>query len=84
MRLTENEKGEIVYNTSVAVLLTEILKLLVAKVLARATEDQEALKEASSTKWTEWCQYGAPALIYAIQNNLNIYGISYLSAPVFT
>lgn len=79
VRLTEDEKGELDYNTSIAVLLTECCKLVVAGGFAwRAGEHTRA------TSWSSWCKYGAPALIYAIQNNLNIHGISYLSAPVFT
>ena len=79
VRLTENEKGEIVYNTSVAVLVAECCKLVVAKVVA-----WHAGECAGPCSWAQWCKYGAPALIYAIQNNINIHGISYLSAPVFT
>lgn len=79
VRLTENERGEIAYNTSVAVLAAECCKLVVAKVLAWHTGER-----AGITSWSQFCKYGAPALIYAIQNNLNIHGISYLSAPVFT
>ena len=79
VRLTEDDKGEIDYSTSCAVLVTECCKLVAAKGLAwRAGEHVRA------TSWSQWCKYGAPALIYAIQNNLNIHGISYLSAPVFT
>ena len=36
-----------------------------------------------TTTWHNWMRYSGPALLYAVQNNLNIYATSYLSAHVF-
>ena len=36
-----------------------------------------------TTTWYNWMRYSGPALLYAVQHNLNIYATSYLSAHVF-
>ena len=53
VRLTETD-GKLSYNTSVAVLLTECLKLFVARCLAFATEKQPEREAARRVTWAEW------------------------------
>ena len=52
VRLTETH-GKLSYNTSVAVLLTEGLKLLVARGLAFTTETQRERQAARGVSWVE-------------------------------
>jgi len=79
-----------VYIASTAVLLAELLKFCIALVICFVLDCQCSLQRLSSLFYTEFVQHHTdlikltiPSILYTLQNSLQYYSMSCLSAPIF-
>jgi len=87
VKFTESGGGKLDYNVTTAVLGAELTKLLLAAILDKFWFDTPSAQvdtSGKSTTWKNYTLYAVPALIYSVQNNLLIYGISLLGPSLFS
>ena len=78
------------YLTSTAVLIAEIMKLVISLIACFIIDSRSSWKGFSSlvkkeifNSPTDWLKLTVPSILYTLQNSLQYYSMSCLSAPVF-
>ena len=64
----------------------ELIKLFVAYALdamGMCGSSSDTSRVAAVTSWMNWLKYAGPSACYALQNNLNVYAIVYLTPHFF-
>ena len=90
MRYTMVYGGPERYLSSTAVLFAEVLKLIISVTLcyivdcdAKFSKFLETCKEEFIVNKGDWLKLTIPSLLYTLQNSLQYFSMSQLSAPVF-
>jgi UDP-sugar transporter A1/2/3 len=78
------------YITSTAVLLAEILKLVISTIVCITVDSKGNMSQFLNTCYVDmmknsrdWFKLMVPSILYTLQNSLQYYSMSCLSAPVF-
>lgn len=71
--------GKLQYNPTAVVMCIELTKLSVAIFLDRFLDGGTG----ENATWLDWGRYGAPAILYAIVNNLSVYSMYHLNPAVY-
>lgn len=78
------------YITSTAVLLAEILKLIISTAVCFTVDSKGSVTNFLNTCYVDmlkngrdWLKLMVPSILYTLQNSLQYYSMSCLSAPVF-
>ncbi|XP_062404928.1 probable UDP-sugar transporter protein SLC35A4 [Sardina pilchardus] len=79
--LTQSDEGGVPYSPSSCVVLIEFVKLLVSTATLLATEGGSAL--CGGVRWVLVLPYAAPALLYALNNNLVVYMQAHMDPSTF-
>ena len=90
MRYTLMFSGSERYLASTAVLFSEILKLVISITLSVIVDNQGSVQKFATSTWDEfvqhkedWVKLTIPSMLYTLQNSLQYFSMTQLSAPVF-